>query len=1019
MEGLIFLVVSAFLFAVIGVIVLLVKTSGQAELLREYGTRINLLETKQQSSIFREGAPFAEDRLFTAAETMAPAAAGDAAGETAGAVAADALPVWPSQMYRPGGDRAAIPADETTGSPADGGRIPAGITNADTPAGVTAVNADTAGYTAGGGTATDTADGGMDVTALAGALPPDTDTAGYGTEVPAGGDVPDGPPILASLSGFIRGGNLWAAGGVVLLIAGFAMLITWLARRGFFTVEMGIAAAALSGLAMLGAGWRFRKKRRVYFLLLQGGGIGILYLSVFAANRLTPWFPALVTLILLSFFVLPAVFLALFQGAQALAFFGFLGGYAAPILLSQGGGNHLFLFSYYLVLDLGVLVIGYFRFWKGLNLLAFLCTFAASLAWIYGAGGMDREAVLSVEPFFLACILLFTLLGLHAIRGRRDQGKALSGAYIEWTLVFGTPLLGALIQWRVFSYIEHGYAIASIAFSAFYLFLAFVIRRFRTPAIFVEGYLGLSVLLANLAIPLELSSRITSAVWAAEGAVVYFLGLRFRRRKVWIAALILQAAASLAFIPEMEAAGFGDLPYRSPRFTGALIIALSALATVLLTQRFFPRNGGAETRDAAGGTDEWPEAAETNGQTGTAETVEAGDAYTALTVIFTLQACAWWFGAWIYECFRIAAEPWSLFFIASSAGALLFFVVSKLSRCAALTAGVVPSLCCALALCLSGMGRAAWNAGGGPFSFTLIYFNYFEGLYRWGWPVFFAVQILILLLFRKNAGEKIRAPWLFAVILITAAVLSLSGRYLTVRLGLSESWTSFAGLLPLFAILILTGLLRPRFRPLPLHRTLIFSALPSLLCVILGIWFLVTIFMPGNPDPLPLYLPVLNPLDLEELFCVVLFLLWQNSARRAEDRGNFSRRTVLVIADGALFLVLTAVIARSVHFYGGVPYGMVPGSEVFQLCLFVFWAVWGIAHIIGGNRMKLRRLWIAGAVLTVADIMKLLLLDLAGSGTVIRIVSFFIAGLILLFIGWISPLPPAPEKTTAGETEEP
>jgi uncharacterized membrane protein len=197
-----------------------------------------------------------------------------------------------------------------------------------------------------------------------------------------------------------------------------------------------------------------------------------------------------------------------------------------------------------------------------------------------------------------------------------------------------------------------------------------------------------------------------------------------------------------------------------------------------------------------------------------------------------------------------------------------------------------------------------------------------------------------------------------------------------------------------------------------------FSALPSLLCVILGIWFLVTLFMPGNPDPLPLYLPVLNPLDLEELFCVVLFLLWQNSARRAGDAEGLSRRTILVIADGALFLVLIAVIARSVHFYGGVPYGRVPGSEVFQLCLFVFWAVWGIAHIIGGNRMKLRRLWIAGAVLTVADIAKLLILDLAGSGTAIRIVSFFIAGLILLFIGWASPLPPAPEKAAAGETEE-
>jgi uncharacterized membrane protein len=197
-----------------------------------------------------------------------------------------------------------------------------------------------------------------------------------------------------------------------------------------------------------------------------------------------------------------------------------------------------------------------------------------------------------------------------------------------------------------------------------------------------------------------------------------------------------------------------------------------------------------------------------------------------------------------------------------------------------------------------------------------------------------------------------------------------------------------------------------------------FCALPFILCGILGLWFLVTLFMPGNPDPLPLYLPVLNPLDLEELFCIVLFLLWQNSARRAGDAGSLSMRNTLIIADGALFLILTTVIARSVHFYGGIPYNRVPGSEVFQLCLFIFWAVWGIGHIVWGNRMKQRRLWIAGAILTVADIAKLLILDLAEAGTVIRIVSFFIAGFILLFIGWVSPLPPA-RKKTPGERKEP
>ena len=63
-----------------------------------------------------------------------------------------------------------------------------------------------------------------------------------------------------------------------------------------------------------------------------------------------------------------------------------------------------------------------------------------------------------------------------------------------------------------------------------------------------------------------------------------------------------------------------------------------------------------------------------------------------------------------------------------------------------------------------------------------------------------------------------------------------------------------------------------------------------------------------------------------------------------------------------------------------------------------------------GNRLLLRRVWAAGAILMLIDIGKLLLVDLAQTGTITRIISFFVAGLLLLFIGWAAPLPPASEK---------
>jgi uncharacterized membrane protein len=83
---------------------------------------------------------------------------------------------------------------------------------------------------------------------------------------------------------------------------------------------------------------------------------------------------------------------------------------------------------------------------------------------------------------------------------------------------------------------------------------------------------------------------------------------------------------------------------------------------------------------------------------------------------------------------------------------------------------------------------------------------------------------------------------------------------------------------------------------------------------------------------------------------------------------------------------------------------------VFQLFLLIAWGVYGLACLLWGHRKGLRKLWLAGAALIVIDVAKLLLVDLAQVGTIARILSFFTAGLFLLFIGWAAPLPPARQK---------
>ena len=48
--------------------------------------------------------------------------------------------------------------------------------------------------------------------------------------------------------------------------------------------------------------------------------------------------------------------------------------------------------------------------------------------------------------------------------------------------------------------------------------------------------------------------------------------------------------------------------------------------------------------------------------------------------------------------------------------------------------------------------------------------------------------------------------------------------------------------------------------------------------------------------------------------------------------------------------------------------------------------------------------------LLAAVVFKLLLIDLSGSGTVTRIVSFIGVGVLMLLIGYVAPMPASPAK---------
>jgi uncharacterized membrane protein len=155
---------------------------------------------------------------------------------------------------------------------------------------------------------------------------------------------------------------------------------------------------------------------------------------------------------------------------------------------------------------------------------------------------------------------------------------------------------------------------------------------------------------------------------------------------------------------------------------------------------------------------------------------------------------------------------------------------------------------------------------------------------------------------------------------------------------------------------------------------------------------------------------VLSPLDLVQLFALLTvgrWLLWYRRLESAPPPVRTAGFVASILGAGG-FLWLNAVVARTVHFNAGVAWdpGALADSVVFQAALSILWSLTALAVMVAAHRRRSRQGWLVGAGLLAVVVAKLFIVDLVGVGTLARIVSFVGVGVIMLVVGYFSPLPP-------------
>ena len=387
-------------------------------------------------------------------------------------------------------------------------------------------------------------------------------------QAPEVSELPEPPAWLRKAKEWLFGGNLVAKAGLLILFFGVSFLLKYAAARVTVPIELRLAGIVLADIGLLLWGWRIRQTRASISLPVQGAALGILMLVTFGAFRLYGLIPGGLAFALLFFLTFFTCLLAVLQDSIWLAIFGIVGGFAAPILTSTGHGSHIGLFSYYALLNAGILAIALKRSWRLLNLLGFAFTFLIGTTW--GVLRYQPENYLSVQGFLILFFIFYVAIAILYASRQAPQLKH----YVDGTLVFGTPLLAFGLQYGIIHDKPFGLAFSALALGLFYIGLTLVLwqRRGNSLKLLVESFLALGIVFGTLAIPFALDGRWTSAAWALEGAGIVWVGLRQKQTLAWVFGVLVQVGAWVSFVASVSGLPAG-IAAQSNLWLGFLLLA--------------------------------------------------------------------------------------------------------------------------------------------------------------------------------------------------------------------------------------------------------------------------------------------------------------------------------------------------------------------------------------------------------------------------------------------------------------
>ena len=391
----------------------------------------------------------------------------------------------------------------------------------------------------------------------------------------------ESPKVAEESSGRVLGGI-----GIAAVVIGIGFFLKYAFDNDWIGPVGRVMLGIIAGLALLAIGQGLRKKYVSYSDFLFGGGLAVLYLSVFSANSffhlITPFMAGV-----FMFFVTALGFaISIANATPILAVISTLGGFFTPFLVGATENNMFSLFAYLTILNLGVLGISFFKKWPQLIAIALIGTVVNFGAWF---GVYYKPDVLGPTLFFVFISFFIFLVSsvARAITGKSTADNLnyfLLGVNALWLACTGYIILNPQYSSVL------GFAAVFVAIV--FMFVAIVVNKFNPEDKALNIFLpGLAVVFLSVAVPLQFSGPWIAVAWFVEALVLYVIASFISNRGFQIMGVVVYVLGLINFFfwnfPDANSKNF--TVFFNPYF----VILVLAIAIAYVVAYMYRRFGSA------------------------------------------------------------------------------------------------------------------------------------------------------------------------------------------------------------------------------------------------------------------------------------------------------------------------------------------------------------------------------------------------------------------------------------------